>query len=273
MTTIAIPAPAPLPTLVTKIGPGKALGDGLKLAGRVASKVKKNPQMLLDVTIQPIIFLLMFVFLFGGAIEGSTHAYLQLLLPGLLVQNTTFVSLGTGVALCTDLTNGVFDRFRSMPIARSAPLVGIVLGDVVRYLVALSVLLGTGMLMGFRPHTDPGSFLLAVALVVAFGLCLCWVSVWVGLLVKSPQAVPGALLGILFPLTFGSNVFVAADTLPGWLQGWVHINPISHLTSAVRGLMLGGPWGTDAAWAFLWALAIFAVAFPLALRAYGRRVG
>lgn len=257
----------------TRIGFGTAVRHGLTLAGRSVTKIRKNPENLLDVTLQPIIFLLMFVYLFGGALAGSTDQYLQLLVPGLMVLNTAFASLGTGMALNTDITKGVFDRFRSLPIARSAPLVGAVLGDVVRFLVALSVLLVVATALGFRVQTDPLRFLLAVALMVLFGLCLCWVSVFVGMMVKSPQAVPGTLVVFVMPLTFGSNVFVDAATMPGWLRAWVEINPVTHLTGAARGLLLGGEWATSAAWAFLWAAAIAAVFFPLAVRAYRRRVG
>ncbi|GAA2968474.1 ABC transporter permease [Actinokineospora diospyrosa] len=265
MTTITAPT--------THIGPGAALRHGLALAGRAVTKVRKNPESLLDVTLQPIIFLLLFVYLFGGAIQGSTDAYLQVLLPGLMVQNIAFASLGTGMALNTDISKGVFDRFRSMPIARSAPLVGAVLGDIVRFVVTLTVLFTVATIMGFRVQTDPGRFLIAVLLLIAFGLCLCWVSVWVGMLVKSPQAVPGTLVAFIFPLTFGSNVFVPSQSMPGWLQAWVDINPVTHLTNAARGLLLGGDWVGDAAWAFLWAVVIAGIFFPLALRAYRKRVG
>ncbi|GAA3026030.1 ABC transporter permease [Actinokineospora globicatena] len=257
----------------THISPGSALRHGFTLAGRAVTKVRKNPESLLDVTLQPIIFLLLFVYLFGGAIQGSTDAYLQVLLPGLMVQNIAFASLGTGMALNTDITKGVFDRFRSMPIARSAPLIGAVLGDVVRFVVTLTVLFTVAVIMGFRVQTDPGRFLIAIALLIAFGLCLCWVSVFVGMLVKSPQAVPGTLVAFIFPLTFGSNVFVPSDSLPGWLQVWVDINPVTHLANAARGLLLGGDWVGDAGWAFLWGIGIAAVFFPLALRAYRKRVG
>ncbi|OLR89768.1 ABC transporter permease [Actinokineospora bangkokensis] len=254
------------------VTPAQALRHGLALAGRSLTKTRKNPASLLDVTLQPIIFLLLFVYLFGGAIAGSTDQYLQLLLPGLMVQNIAFASLGTGMALNTDITNGVFDRFRAMPIARSAPLVGAVLGDVVRFVVTLGVLVVFAVVLGFRVQTDPVRFLIAVALMVLFGLCLCWVSVLVGMLVKSPQAVPGTMVAFILPLTFGSNVFVPAATMPGWLQAWVNINPVTLLADAARGLLLGGEWAGDAFWAFVWAVAIAAVFFPLALRAYKRRM-
>jgi oleandomycin transport system permease protein len=270
--TAAVPTAAPRP-LTLHIGLARTMRNSLALAGRSIAKIRKNPETLLDVTIQPIIFLIMFVYLLGGAIQGNTHDYLQFLVPGLMAQNIAFASIGIGQALNTDITKGVFDRFRSMPIARSAPLIGAVLGDVVRYLVALGVLLITAMVMGFRVHTDPSKFIIAVALVVLFGLCMCWMSVLVGMLVKSPGAVPGVLIGIMFPLTFGSNVFAKPETMPGWLQSWVHINPFTHLTDAVRGLLLGGDWTGHAAWSVLWAAGIAAVFMPLALRAYKRRVG
>ncbi|WP_018683821.1 ABC transporter permease [Actinokineospora enzanensis] len=254
------------------IGPSAALRHGIALAGRAVTKVRKNPESLLDVTLQPIIFLLLFVYLFGGAISGNTHTYLQTLLPGLMVQNICFASMGTGMALAADLKTGVFDRFRSMPIARSAPLLGAVLGDIVRFIVTLVVLIVFAVILGFRVQTGPGEFVIAFLLMLAFGLCLCWVSVFVGMLVKSPQAVPGTLVAFMLPLTFGSTVFVGSGTMPGWLQAWVDINPVTHLTEAARGLLLGGDWAAHTGWAFLWAVAIAAVFFPLALRAYRKRV-
>ncbi|PPK63541.1 ABC transporter permease [Actinokineospora auranticolor] len=264
---------AVLPRPTATVGLSETLRHSFALAGRAVTKVRKNPESLLDVTLQPIIFLVLFVYLFGGAVGGSTDAYLQVLLPGLMVQNIVFASLGTGMALNTDITKGMFDRFRSMPIARSAPLIGAVLGDIVRFVVTLTVLFVFATIMGFRVQTDPGRFLIAVVLLIAFGLCLCWVSVWVGMLVKSPQAVPGTLVAFMFPLTFGSNAFVPADTLPGWLKAWVDINPVTHLTDAGRGLLLGGEWVGSAAIAFAWAIGIAAVFLPLALRGYRKRLG
>ncbi|GGS16637.1 MULTISPECIES: ABC transporter permease [Actinokineospora] len=254
------------------IGPAAGLRHGLALAGRGLTKIRKNPESLLDVTVQPILFLVVFVYLFGGAISGGTGEYLQYLLPGIMVQNIVFASLGTGMALNTDITKGVFDRFRSLPIARSAPLVGAVLADVVRFAVTLVVLIAFAYVLGFRATTDPARFLIAIVLMIVFGLCLCWISVWVGMLVKSPQAVPGTLVAFMLPLTFGSNVFVPAETLPGWLQAWVDINPVSHLATAARALLLGGDWLASTGWAFLWAAGLVAVFFPLALRAYRKRV-
>ena len=263
---------APRHSVISRRGPIDALRDSLILAGRNIVKIRKNPETLLDVTLQPILFLFMFVYLFGGAIAGDTHAYLQLLMPGLMVQNIAFASLGTGTGLNTDITKGVFDRFRSMPIARSAPLVGAVLGDIVRYLVAMAVLVVTAVILGFRVHTDPGSFLLVIALMVVFGLCLCWVSVFVGMLVKSPQAVPGVMVAFIMPLTFGSNVFVQTSTMPGWLRAWADISPVSLMANALRGLMNGGAVAGPLAGALAWMAGAVIVFFPLATWAYRRRV-
>jgi oleandomycin transport system permease protein len=241
------------------------------LARRSLIKTMRTPEALIDVTIQPIIFLVLFVYLFGGAVGGSTHAYLQYVLPGLLVQSILFGSVAIGVNLNTDIEKGVFDRFRSLPIARSAPLVGAVVADMLRYILLCVVLLTAGYVMGFRIHTNPVAALAACALSVAFALCLCWVSVLVGMLARTSGSVQGILFLTIFPLTFGSNVFVQAKTMPGWLQAFVKVNPVSHLTSAVRGLMLGGPVASPVLWTLAWMAGILAVFFPLAVRAYRRR--
>ncbi len=254
------------------INPARALRHGLSLAGRSIIKIRKNPESLLDVTLQPILFLVMFVFLFGGAISGNWHVYLQTLVPGLMVQNTLFASMGTGNALSTDISKGVFDRFRSLPIARSAPLVGAVLGDTVRFVVAMTVLLSFASILGFRVHTNPVEALLAVLVMIAAGLAMCWLGVWVGMLVKSPTAAQGVMVAVMMPLTFGSNVFVASSTMPGWLQTWTSVSPVSKLVDVTRGLMLGGPIGGPLFAAFLWMVGFLAVFFPLAMRSYKRRM-
>lgn len=243
----------------------------LALARRGLLKTWRTPEALIDVTLQPVIFLLLFVYLFGGAIAGGTHNYLQFVLPGLLVQSVLFASVAIGVNLNSDVQKGVFDRFRSLPIARSAPLVGAVGSDVVRYVILTIVLLATGFIMGFRIATDPAQALLACLLAIAFALCLCWFSVLIGLLARTPGAVQGILFLTMFPLTFGSNVFVPTTSMPGWLQAFVKVNPASHLTSSVRGLMLGGPVAEPVLYTLAWMAGILVVFFPLAVRAYRRR--
>jgi oleandomycin transport system permease protein len=212
------------------------------------------------------------VYLFGGAIAGSTSHYLQSLAPGLLVQNTITASLAAGVALNTDVSKGVFDRFRAMPIARSAPLVGAVLADIGWYVVASGVLLVMATIMGFRVHTNPVAVLVAVAVMVLAGLCFCWMAVFVGMLVPSPAAVQGIMVALLLPLTFGSNVFVPSATMPGWLHAWSDISPVSQLANAMRGLLDGGAVAGPLLASFAWLAGVVLVFFPLAMHAYRRRV-
>lgn len=255
-----------------RISPAKAVQHGFSLAWRGVLKIRKNPEQLIDVTLQPILFLVMFVYLFGGAIAGGTGAYLQTLTPGLMVQNTIMASLSAGVSLNTDVKKGVFDRFRSLPIARSAPLVGAVLADLVRYVVALGVLLIMATIMGFRIHTNPLSAVAAAAVMVLAGLCFCWMAVFVGMLVSSPGAVQGIMIALVMPITFGSNVFVPTATMPGWLRAWAEISPISLLADAMRGLLTGGPVAGPLLGGFAWMAGVVVVFFPLAMRAYRRRV-
>ena len=265
MTTINAPAPARF------MSPVRGIRHGLTLAGRSIGKIRKNPAALADVTISPILFLVMFVFLFGGAVGGNWHAYLQTLVPGLMVQNIVFASMGTGVALVTDAEKGVFDRFRSLPIARSAPLTGAVLGDTVRYVVSLVVLIGIGSALGFRVHTDPAAAVLAVLLMIAAGLCLCWIGVFIAMIMRNAQATQGVMVALMMPLTFGSNVFVPSGTMPGWLQAWTRISPVSQLADTTRGLMLGGPVAGPLLAGLAWLAGIVVVFFPLAMRGYNRR--
>ncbi|RIJ69566.1 ABC transporter permease [Nakamurella silvestris] len=242
------------------------------LTKRGLLKTMRTPEALIDVTIQPIIFLLLFTYLFGGAMMGSTADYLQFLLPGIYVQSILFSAVAIGVNLNQDVTKGVTDRFRSLPISRSAPLIGAVTSDVLRYLVLSASLLITGFIMGFRVETSIWAMFGAVALAIGFSLCLCWVSVFVGMLARSPGAVQGILFLAIFPLTFGSNVFVQTDTMPGWLQAFVKVNPATSLADATRGLLSGGPVASPLLYCLLWMAGLLAVFFPLAVRAYRRRV-
>ena len=271
MTTATLEPAAPTRLTSTQPRPLPLLRHSLTLAGRALLKIRRTPEQLLDVTLQPIIFVIMFVYLFGGAVAGSQHAYLQFVLPAIAVQTVLFSTLAIGVNLNADIDKGVFDRFRSLPIPRSAPLVGAVLGDVVRYLMAILVILGFGSAIGFRIGTDPVRTAAACALMVVFALCLCWAFVLVGLLARQASAVQAVGFLVMFPLTFGSSMFVPVATLPGWLQTWVHVNPVTHLVEAVRGLMLGGPVAGEVAWSLGWAALLLVVFAPLAVRAYRRR--
>ena len=251
--------------------PFAPLAQSLALAGRAVRKIVRTPEQLIDVTLQPLIFLLLFVYVFGGAVAGSRHDYLQFVLPAIMVQTLLFSSLGIGVNLFNDVEKGVFDRFRSLPIARSAPLVGAVLAEVVRFVTSVVVLLAVGSALGFRVSTDPLQALAACLLVIGFALALCWVFVLLGLVVRSAGGVQGIGFLLMFPLTFGSNFFVPTDTLPGWLQTWVKVNPVTHLVEAARGLMLGGPVARPALETIGMAALLVAVFAPLAVRAYRRK--
>src|SRR6201995_1711287 len=212
------------------------------LARRSLIKTIRTPEALIDVTLQPVIFLLLFTYLFGGALSGGDrHAYLQFLLPGMLGQSLAMGGIALGQNLNADIEKGVFARFRSLPVARLAPLIGAVLADIVRYLTVCLVTLGIGTIMGFRVQTGFLPAVAAVAFAIAFGLCFCWISGWVGMIVRTSGAVQGVMFLLIFPLSFGSNVFVATKTLPGWLQAFVHVNPITPLVGTIRGLLVGGP--------------------------------
>jgi oleandomycin transport system permease protein len=242
------------------------------LARRSLIKTWRTPEALVDVTLQPILFLALFTYIFGGAIaDGSQHAYLQFLLPGLLGQTIAMASVSLGQNLNTDIQKGVFDRFRSLPISRSAPLVGAVLADLVRYLVLFTVTMVFGTLMGYRVTTGAGGVLAALALSMGFALCFGWISVFIGMIARAPGAVQGIMFLLVLPLSFGSNTFVPTETMPGWLQAFVKVNPISHLVSAVRGLMTGGPVAGHVGWTLVWMAALLVVFAPLAVRAYRRR--
>ncbi len=270
--TVGGPAGQPR-VLRRRIGARQTLVNGLTLAWRNVVQLKHSPEKLMDVTLMPIIFLLLFLYVFGGVVAGSTHAYLELLLPGLIGQMAMFATMSLGTALCEDIHKGVFDRFRSLPIARSSPLIGAVLGDTVRFCVVMGVLTGFGSALGFRFHTGLLSILAAYGLAYVFYLAVCWVSVLIGLVAPSPETVQGIAFIWTMPLVFGSSVLLAnTSTMPGWLQAWVKVNPVTHLADAVRALTIGGQVGSHALITLAWAAGIVAVAFPLAMRMYRRRV-
>ena len=275
MTTTDERAPAP-PDLRTALSSqqrpprASAASAALTFGWRGMRKIRHVPEQLLDVTVTPVLFLLMFTYLFGGAVAGSTDEYLQFLLPGMLVQSVLFTAVYSGVALNTDVTKGVIDRFRSLPIWRAAPLVGAVLGDSVRYAVAATVVMVLGFIMGFSAGGGAAGVLTAMALVVGYAFCLSWVFTTVGLLMRSPNAVMNAGFMVLFPLVFLSNIFVDPATLPGWLEVVVDLNPISHLTTGVRGLMAGGAAAGDVALPLVEGAVMVAVFAPLTVRLYRR---
>jgi oleandomycin transport system permease protein len=270
MTTLVHPT-SPTAGVSTRVSPVAAVRHALTIAWRSLVQIKHNPMELGDLSLQPLMFVLLFAYVFGGAMAGSPKAYLQFGLAGIITQNALFLTMNTGMALNTDITKGVFDRFRSLPIARSAPLVGRIAADVVRQVWSMAILLGVGMLLGFRVGTNPASALGAVALLVLFAVAFSWLPVLVGMLVDEPEKVMMLGFVVVFPLTFASSAFVPVATMPGWLQAWVNVNPATLLVDAVRGLLVGGKVAGPALGALAWAAAIAVVFAPLALLAFRRR--
>jgi ABC-2 type transport system permease protein len=248
-----------------------AVSTALTFGWRGMLKVKHVPEQLLDVTITPVMFVLMFTYLFGGAIEGSTSAYLDYILPGILVMSVLFTTVYSGVSLNTDLTKGVVDRFRSLPIWRPSPLVGALLGDSARYLVAGTVIIVLGVILGYRPDAGVPGVLAALALVIVFAFGLSWVFTTLGLVMRSPNAVMNAGFMGIFPLTFLSNVFVDPETLPTGLEAFVDVNPISILANCSRGLMEGNADAGEIAIVLGTAALLTAIFAPLTTRLYRTR--
>lgn len=245
----------------------------LTLAGRNLLHLKSNPGEIVGfAVVQPLMVIALLVYVFGGAIAGNTESYLQYTLPGLIVQSAVFATLATGSGLNQDIANGVFDRLRSLPIARIAPLVGHLLGTMVRVAAGLVTLLVIGALQGFEVKTGFLRAAAALLLAALFASGLAWLSMLVGLISKSAATVYLFSGVLLFPLTFGSNVYVETGTMPGWLEAWADVNPISHAATAMRGLISGGPLGDSVWWTLGWSVVLTGLFAPLALRAYRRRI-
>ncbi|NNH68815.1 ABC transporter permease [Nocardia uniformis] len=242
----------------------------LAFVWRAVLRIKHVPDQLSDVTVFPLMMLVMFTYLFGGALAGSTDEYLQSVLPGILVLTLTMTTQSTAVALNGDITKGVFDRFRSLPIWQPAPLVGALLADLARYTIAAAVIVGVGVLLGFRPDAGVSGLLAGVGLVLLFAWSLSWIWTTLGLLARTPESVMFLAILVTFPMTFVSNVFVDPATLPGWLQAFVDVNPITHLVTAVRGLMHGQTATTEIGWVLLTCAVLVAIFAPVTMRLYHR---
>lgn len=273
MTAVTVPAAAPAAAdLAPKVGLMQGLRQTLTLAWRTLVQIRHNPWELGDYSFQPIMFVLLFTYVFGGAIAGSPGDYLTFALPGIIVMNMIFITMYVGLGLNTDLTKGVFDRLRSLPLARWAPMAGRITADLVKHTWSIALLLGVGMILGFRIGTSVVALLAAVALLLLFALAFSWVSVFVGLKAKDPEQVQLFGFTALFPVTFVSNVFVQTPTMPDWLQPVVDVNPVTILADAARGLMVGGPVAEPVLGSLAWGAAIVAVFAPLSVRAFKRRV-
>ncbi len=249
----------------------ETIQQSLTMAYRTLVKIRRTPEQLMDVTLQPIIFTLMFTYIFGGAIAGNVPHYLPIIIPGILVQTVITTSMVTGTQLREDMDTGVFDRFKSLPIARIAPLAGALLADTMRYLIATVLTLSMGFLMGYRPHGGIGHVALAALLVIVCAWSISWIFAFFGVIARTASSVQGISMLILFPLTFLSNAFVPENTLPHWLQWFVKLNPVSHLVSAIRSLANAGSIDSNIAISLLGAAVIVLIFAPLTVRAYMRR--
>ncbi|WP_406072608.1 ABC transporter permease [Micromonospora sp. NBC_01638] len=243
----------------------------LTFARRALLKIKHVPEQLADAIMIPVLFTVMFTYLFGGAMVGSTHEYLQYLLPGTTVFAVLLITVYAGVNLRTDITTGVADRFRSMPIWRPALIVGGLISDAGRNLLAAGIVLALGLVMGFRPEGGAVGVLSAVALILVFAFGLSWVWATLGLVLRTPSAISAVSFLVQFPLTFASNVFVDPKTMPGWLRTFVEVNPVSLLVDAVRGLMHGTAEPDRIGVVLLTAVLLVAIFGPLTMRLYRTR--
>jgi ABC-2 type transport system permease protein len=268
--TSAAAAPPGLPRGPRPDPPG-AWAASVAFGWRALLKIRHVPEMLLDVIAIPVVFTLMFTYLLGGALAGSPHRYLQFILPGTLVMAVLLVTMYAGTGLATDRARGITDRFRALPIWRLAPVTGALLGDLARYLLAAGLVLVLGLAIGFRPAGGAPGTLAGIGLLLLFALALSWAWTTLGLLLRTPQAVMSAGTVVLFPLTLASNVFVTPHTMPGWLQAFVRINPVTHLVTAERALMAGQPAAGQLAWVLLASAALAAVFAPVTAWLYGRQ--
>ncbi|WDL97250.1 ABC transporter permease [Alicyclobacillus sp. ALC3] len=249
----------------------QSIANSLTMAYRGLLKFRRTPEQLFDVVFQPIVFTLMFTYIFGGAISGNVKSYLPVIIPGILVQTVITTSIVTGVQLREDMEKGVFDRFKSLPIARISPLAGALLADTIRYTIATVLTFVMGYIMGYRPSGGLGDVAIAGILVIVCSWAISWIFAFFGVIARTASSVQGIAMLILFPLTFLSNAYVPVSTMPKWLQGFVNINPVSHLVSAVRDLTNSGTVGSDLILSLLGAAIIVAVFAPLTVKAYMRR--
>ena len=254
------------------IGRPNLVSNTLTIARRYLLHIKATPEQLVEMTIQPIMFLVLFVFVFGGAIAGSWQDYLQFALPGILVQSVCFLPFTTALALNADFQRGVIDRFRSLPIARSAVISGRITADGVRIAWSILIITGFAMVLGFSFGGGAGGAGGAFVLVLAFGLVMCWPMAFLGITARTPESVNTWAFMIILPLTFASSAYAPVDTMPGWLQAFVKANPVNSVIEAARGLMLGGPVAEPVIESVIWMIAITAVFAPLAILRYRRRI-
>jgi ABC transporter DrrB family efflux protein len=264
-----------IPAIRTRSGASRLIGavrDTFAVAIRNLIAYKRVPQLLVFSTIQPVIFVLMFRYVFGGAIRVPGVPYVDYLMPGIFVQTVVFGSMAAAVGLATDVKSGLLERFRSLPMSRYAVLGGRTVADLARNVFVVALMLGVGYAVGFRIHGSILALLVGIGLVLLFGYVMAWVFATVGLAVKDPETAQAAAFPVLAPLVFASSAFVAVSSMPGWLQGFANNQPVSATATAVRDLVLGQPAAHDVFVAMVWLLGILVVFAPFAVRLYRRAV-
>ncbi|MEV0249171.1 ABC transporter permease [Nocardia sp. NPDC050712] len=262
---------AVIPDVSNRVSLRQTVQHSLTMAYRGLLKIKHNPEQLFDVTIQPILFTALFAFIFGGAMFGSVDNYLPLFIPGILVQTVVLTSIVTGTQLREDMDKGVFDRFKSLPIARISALSGALIADMVRYLIATTLTVIMGLILGYRPGGGFAGVLAACLMVIVCSFAISWIWALVGVTGKSASAVQGISMIIMFPLTFVSGAFAPVTSMPGWLQGINKANPVYYMVKAAQELMNTNHYGSNLAWSLLGSLVVILVIAPITVRAYMRR--
>ena len=247
-----------------------AASNALVFAWRAVLKFKHVPEQLFDLVMTPIMFTLLFTFVFGGALAGSPGDYLQFFLPGILVQTVVFNAVYSGMGLSTDLSKGLFERFRSLPIWSLSPFAGLMVGDILRHLIAGGIILGIGLILGFRPEAGVAGVVASFALLVAIGFGMGWIFIVLGLLIRTPMTVMTIGFTFIFPIVFASNIMVQPDTMPAWLRAFVEVNLVSLMATALRGLMAGTATAGEVLLALAAPLALTLVLAPVALWIYRR---
>ena len=264
--------PTRAPALSVRPGVRDTITQTLAMAWRALMKMRRNPEQMFDVVIQPLLFTAMFAYIFGGAVSGDVQAYLPVIITGVLAQTALTACMAAGTQLREDMEKGVFDRFRSLPIARIAPLAGPAVADLVRYAIASTLTIATGLLMGYRPGGGVPGVVGGWLIVVIAGWSMSWIFTWLGTVLKSSQAVQGIGMMVMFPLTFLSDAFVPLRTLPGWLEAFVKVNPVHLVIDATRDMMNDGALTMSVVWALLGCAVVVAIFTPLAVRSYSRKV-
>jgi ABC transporter DrrB family efflux protein len=260
------------PVSRSALGRAHPASDAVTIAWRNTLALRRNPQLLVFATVQPVIFVLMFRYVFGGAIRVPGVPYVDYLMPGIFVQTVTFGALQTGVGLAEDLQKGLVDRFRSLPMARSAVLVGRTLADLLRNVFVVVLMVVVGFIVGWTVHTNVVAVTAGLGLVLAFAYSLSWVFAIVGLSVPDSETAQAASFPVLAPLVFASSAFVPVNSMPGWLQAFARNQPVSVVVNAVRALTLGGPTASAVLKAVVWIVALTAVCAPIAVARYRRAV-